>query len=78
MTLRRQKHANLVGPAGLVSIDDSEALKYAQKAANGYPDKSAYLELDGRGEHGDHLLTEGQIRAFYRYYRSVMGFDRSA
>lgn len=74
MTLRRRKQANLVGPAGFVSIDDSEALKFTQKAAKGYPNDSAYLELDGRGEYGDHLLTEAQIRAFYRFYRSVMGF----
>ena len=74
LTLRRIKHANLLGPAGIVSIDDSEVLKYCQKAARGFPDNAAYVEFGGRDEQASHMLTEAQIRSFYRHYRSVMGF----
>ncbi len=74
MTLRRIRHANLVGPAGLVSIDDSEVLKQCQAAANGYPGEAGVIEMGGREiEHADHMVTETQIRGFYDYYRRAMG-----
>ena len=73
MTLRRLKHANLVGPAGLVSIDDSEVLKQCQAAADGYAGRAAFLEMGGRGtEPADHMVTETMIRGFYEHYRRVM------
>jgi anthranilate 1,2-dioxygenase large subunit len=74
MTLRRIKHANLVGPSGLVSIDDSEILKQCQAAADGYPGRSAVLEMGGRdAEDTDHMVSETLIRGFYQYYRDAMG-----
>ncbi|MEZ5649871.1 MAG: aromatic ring-hydroxylating dioxygenase subunit alpha [Burkholderiaceae bacterium] len=74
ITLRRVKHANLVGPAGLVSIDDSEVLKQCQAAARGYPHRISVIEMGGRDtEPADHMLTENQIRDFYSYYRKAMG-----
>lgn len=74
ITLRRVKHANLVGPAGLVSIDDSEVLKQCQAAARGYPHRISVVEMGGRdAEPADHMLTENQIRGFYSYYREAMG-----
>ncbi len=74
MTLRRVKHANLVGPSGLVSIDDSEVLKQCQAAARGYPERVGVVEMGGRdAEPADHMITENQIRGFYAYYRQAMG-----
>lgn len=74
MTLLRLKHANLVGPAGLVSIDDSEVLKQCQAAATGYPHRAGVVEMGGRDtEPADYMLTENQIRGFYSFYRSAMG-----
>jgi len=74
MTLRRVRHANLVGPAGLVSIDDSEVLRQCQAAAEGYPERVGVIEMGGRDtEPADHMVTENQIRGFYRYYRKAMG-----
>jgi anthranilate 1,2-dioxygenase large subunit len=73
MTLRRLKQANLFGPAGLVSVDDSEVLKFVQKTAMTYPENEGYFELGGRDTSDvDHMLSETQIRAFYEFYRSVM------
>lgn len=74
MKLRRIKHANLFGPAGLVSVDDSEVLKFVQKTAMSYQENEGYFELGGRDTAAvDHMLSESQIRAFYEFYRSVMG-----
>ena len=74
MTERRLRQANLMGPAGLVSIDDSEVIRLAQRglesaAAGG----AAELLLGGHGvEDTDHMATEAAIRAFYGHYRRVM------
>lgn len=74
MTLRRLRQANLMGPAGLVSVDDSEMMEFSQHGVAGYPDSAAVLELGGRDvEDTPHMITETAIRGFYRYYREVMG-----
>ena len=74
MTLRRLRQANLMGPAGLVSIDDSELMELSQRGAASDPRASAVLDLGGRGaESTDHMVTEAAVRGFYRHYRKVMG-----
>jgi salicylate 5-hydroxylase large subunit len=73
MQLRRLRQANLMGPAGYVSIDDGEVMALGQNGVAAYPDAIGLLEMGGVGE-GDenHMVTEAAIRAFYRYYREVM------
>ena len=74
MTARRLRQANLMGPAGLVSIDDSEVLKMSQDSIASYPEADGLYEMGGRGtEDHDHIVTETAIRAFYKVYRVVMG-----
>jgi salicylate 5-hydroxylase large subunit len=74
MTKRRLRQANLMGPAGFVSVDDGEMMEFSQRGLRGAPGESAVLELGGRGV-GDapHMITETALRGFYRYYREVMG-----
>jgi salicylate 5-hydroxylase large subunit len=75
MTLKRLRQANLMGPAGLVSADDSEVMKLSQDGVSRYPEAAGVLEMGGRDtEDTDHMVTETAIRAFYAYYRRVMGF----
>jgi salicylate 5-hydroxylase large subunit len=75
MTLRRLRQANLMGPAGYVSVDDSEVMESAQSGVSRYPDAAAVLEMGGRGtEDAPHMVTEASIRAFYKHYIKVMGF----
>ena len=75
MTLRRLRQANLMGPAGYVSVDDSEVMESAQSGVSPYPDSTAVLEMGGRGtEDVPHMVTEAAIRAFYKHYIRVMGF----
>jgi salicylate 5-hydroxylase large subunit len=74
MVTRRLRQANLMGPSGYVSIDDSEVMAMAQAGIAGYPDRSAFVEMGGRlADDEDHMVTEAAIRAFYLHYREVMG-----
>jgi salicylate 5-hydroxylase large subunit len=69
----RLKQANLMGPSGLVSIDDTEALEVCQKSFVESADRSAFVELGGHGwENVNHMVTESAIRAMYRCYRDFM------
>jgi salicylate 5-hydroxylase large subunit len=73
MTARRLRQANLMGPAGLVSVDDSEMMEFSQAGVAPAPDAAAVLELGGRSVGDtDHMITETAIRGFYKYYRRVM------
>lgn len=70
----RLKQANLLGPAGFVSMDDSELLKQLQHQMDGYPDSINLIEMGGRGvEPQVTMATEVGLRAFYAYYRQEMG-----
>jgi len=74
MTRRRLRQANLMGPAGFVSIDDSEVMAFTQRGVAAAPGESGIIEMDGRGWQAEelHAITESEIRAFYEYYRKVM------
>ncbi len=75
MTLRRLRQANLMGPAGYVSVDDSEVMESAQSGVSRFPDAEAVVEMGGRDtEDVPHMVTEASIRAFYKHYIQVMGF----
>ena len=74
ITNMRIKQANLMGPSGLVSIDDTEAIEMCHKGMAGNPDGYALLEMGGRDcKNEEHMVTETAIRAFYKCYRKVMG-----
>ena len=74
MTRRRLRQANLMGPSGFVSIDDSEVMKFSQAGVDAYPEAAGIMEMGGRAWRDEpHMVTESVIRAFYAYYRQVMG-----
>lgn len=73
MTQRRLRQANLMGPSGFVSIDDSEVMKFSQQGVGPYPESAGVMEMGGRDwKDEDHMVTESVIRAFYHHYRHVM------
>jgi salicylate 5-hydroxylase large subunit len=73
MTTRRLRQANLMGPAGFVSIDDSEVMQFSQQGISQDSSGAGFLEMGGRGTGDeDHMVTEAAIRAFYTHYRRVM------
>lgn len=74
MTRIRLRQANLMGPAGLVSIDDGEVMEASQEGLTHYDDRTGVLEMGGTDvRNEDHMVTETAIRGFYQYYRDVMG-----
>jgi len=75
---RRIRQANLMGPAGLVSVDDSEVIALSQEGAEVFPDTASILEMGGRSTADtDHMITEAGVRGFYKHYIQVMGFDHA-
>ena len=77
MTRHRLLSANLVGPAGFVSMEDGEAIEVIQKATRSAPDGHAVIEMGGRGEVRDltHRVTETPIRGFWSYWAELMGVE---
>jgi salicylate 5-hydroxylase large subunit len=73
MRQRRLRQANLMGPAGLVSLDDSEAMLLSQAGIDGDDDVQCIAEMGGRAVHDEpHMVTETAIRGLYQHYRRVM------
>jgi salicylate 5-hydroxylase large subunit len=71
---RRMRQANLFGPAGLVSIDDSEAMLLSQAGMEGNDSRDCVVELGGHDvADAPTIVTETLIRGMYRHYRAVMG-----
>jgi salicylate 5-hydroxylase large subunit len=74
MTRRRLRQANLMGPAGLVSMDDGEIVTRAQAGVRASRDGASIAEMGGRDyADSDHMVTDVALRTFYRGYRRVMG-----
>jgi len=74
MTQRRLRQANLMGPGGLVSMDDGEIIARAQDGFRTDPQGASNVEMGGRDyADADHMVTDVALRAFYRGYRKVMG-----
>lgn len=70
---RRLRQANLMGPAGFVSVDDSEVMLLCQQGLEIDAERDCVAEMGGDGvDDALHMVTETAIRAFYRYYREVM------
>lgn len=73
MTTRRLRQANLFGPAGFVSADDSEVIEFAQQGLSSDLWNETYSELDGTSTaNTEHMVTECLVRGMYKYYREVM------
>lgn len=73
MTERRLRQANLMGPGGLVSMDDGEIIARAQDGFRQAAEAASLNEMGGRDHaDADHMVTDVALRAFYRGYRKVM------
>lgn len=71
----RIKLANLMGPAGLVSLEDGAVTNMVQRGIEGASaDEAAVVELGGEGyESGENRVTETALRGFWKAYRETMG-----
>ncbi|HTY54212.1 MAG TPA: Rieske 2Fe-2S domain-containing protein [Candidatus Binataceae bacterium] len=76
MRTHRMMQANLVGPAGLISMEDGLATELVQRATADGSDAAAIAEM-GRGVPDEQQIpsgiSEGHIRAFWRGYQELMG-----
>lgn len=75
----RIKQANLVGPAGYISMEDTEATELVQQGV--VRDGAAASVIDmarDAPEESDTLITESLIRRFWSGYRELMGFEAAA
>jgi anthranilate 1,2-dioxygenase large subunit len=77
LTLHRLRQANLVGPAGLVSMEDGEAIEIAHRASKPDRDSTTVIELGGAGEISDrdYRVTDVPLRGFWSYYAELLGIE---
>ena len=77
MTLHRLRQANLVGPAGLVSMEDGEAIEIVHRASKPDPDRTTIIELGGGGviSDRDYRVTDVPLRGFWSYYAELLGIE---
>ena len=71
--LVRLKQANLVGPAGYISMEDGCVGGFVQRGIAGSPDEQAVLEMGGfSAESSESRVTEASVRGFWKAYRAQM------
>jgi anthranilate 1,2-dioxygenase large subunit/terephthalate 1,2-dioxygenase oxygenase component alpha subunit len=73
MTERRLRQANLVGPAGFISLEDGAATGFVQRGVRGAADRAAIVEMGGRDiASGESRVSETSVRGFWQAYRRHM------
>ena len=75
MNRRRLKQQNLVGPAGLVSMEDGCVVGFVQRGTAAAVDQVSVVEMGGRTtESQTTRATEVGVRGFWKAYRRHMGY----
>jgi anthranilate 1,2-dioxygenase large subunit len=77
LALHRLRQVNLVGPAGLVSMEDGEAVEIAHRASRPQPDGTTIIELGGGGviSDRDYRVTDVPLRGFWSYWAELLGVE---
>ncbi|MGI4812762.1 MAG: aromatic ring-hydroxylating dioxygenase subunit alpha [Janthinobacterium lividum] len=71
----RLRQANLVGPAGYVSMEDGCVGGFVQRGIDGAEDSCSVLEMGGdSASSSESRVTEASIRGFWKAYRGAMGY----
>jgi phenylpropionate dioxygenase-like ring-hydroxylating dioxygenase large terminal subunit len=74
MTERRLRQANLIGPAGYISMEDGAAPGFVQRAVATAADVLSVVEMGGASvASDDNRVTEAAVRGFWKAYRGYMG-----
>jgi anthranilate 1,2-dioxygenase large subunit/terephthalate 1,2-dioxygenase oxygenase component alpha subunit len=74
MSARRVKQANLVGPAGYVSMEDGCVGGFVQRGAVAAADHLSVVDMGGDGaDSAETRATEASVRGFWKAYRRYMG-----
>lgn len=73
--LVRLKQANLIGPAGYISMEDGCIGGFVQRGVKGASDHAAVLEMGGHdAESSESRVTEAGLRGFWKEYRRHMDY----
>ena len=73
MTRRRLLQANLVGPAGYISMEDGAATGFVQRGVAGSPERASVIEMGGDSVGSqDSRITETAVRGLWKAWRSHM------
>jgi len=73
MTKRRLLQANLVGPAGYISMEDGAATGFVQRGVAGSPERASVIEMGGSTiGSGDSRITETAVRGLWKAWRQYM------
>jgi anthranilate 1,2-dioxygenase large subunit len=71
----RMLQANLVGPAGYISMEDTEATELVQRGTQRDPEGQSFMGMGlGAAEEENSAITENMIRRFWKGYQKIMGF----
>ena len=71
----RLRQANLVGPAGYVSMEDGCVGGFVQRGIDAAGDANSVLEMGGdSAQSSASRVTEASIRGFWKAYRNAMGY----
>lgn len=70
----RLKQTNLVGPAGYISMEDTEATELVQRGTRRDPEACSVIEMARHDpDQQDTVITESLIRRFWQGYQNLMG-----
>jgi anthranilate 1,2-dioxygenase large subunit/terephthalate 1,2-dioxygenase oxygenase component alpha subunit len=73
MARRRLMQANLVGPAGYISMEDGAATGFVQRGVAAAADRASVIEMGGAAiGSGDSRITETAVRGLWKAWRSHM------
>jgi anthranilate 1,2-dioxygenase large subunit len=73
ITAMRLKQANLIGPAGYISLEDGAVGGFVQRGIAGAPDQASIIEMGGHDHASqDTRVTEASVRGFWHAYRTHM------
>jgi anthranilate 1,2-dioxygenase large subunit len=75
MIEHRRLQANMVGPGGLVSMEDGEAVELVHRQTQSAPGGASRVIIGGTGPLRDqnNMVSEVPIRGFWRFYFKSMG-----
>lgn len=77
MTDHRLLQANMVGPAGFISMEDGEAIEITHRATAGEREACSVIEMGGGGPitNLEHRVNDVPVRGFWSYYAELMGIE---
>jgi len=73
MTELRLRQSNLIGPSGLISMEDGAATGFVQRGIRGAGEEESVVEMGGSGTSSEESrVSEAAVRGFWKAYRRHM------